>query len=306
MEHKTNPPSARQIYKELLNYTASRQNALANNASLQIKDVFDLAEEVVNHLKASDDLISLAVLYFDPADLTISHAANVTILATRLAMGLNYSHDQLVQLASAGILHDIGTGRISPQIVAKEPAQLTAAELREFEHHSYLGYESIQKSAPSLTFIADVIYQHHEKCNGSGYPRHLRRNELLQDACVLSMIDTYEALIHPRQHRDALVPPKGIQEIIEQRGTAFAPELVRALIQQISIYPVGCHVQLATGEIGRVIRINAGTPVRPLVKLLLDKERRPIDGKTLDLKADYLNNITRCVPPPYDISKLLN
>jgi len=293
------------LYQQMLAYTTARQLEVKNNVRLNIDDIFSKGEQLVRSLEKSDDLINLAILYYDVEDLTISHAINVAILATKLAFSLNYSHEQLVRLAAVALIHDIGAGLVPPEINEKDYKKLTASEIKIFESHSVFGYETVRQYYPQWIDLAEIILQHHEKCNGQGYPNQLRCQQMRSNARLLSMIDAYEVLLHPREHRDALVPPVGIQEIISRKGTCFETGLVAALVKSISVYPVGCYVQLSTGETGRVIRTSKNNPVRPVVNLILNAEGKRIPSQTLDLSTEYLCTVRRCVPPPIDIHRLL-
>lgn len=294
------------LYRQMLSYTAARQAEVKNEQSMNIDDLFSKGEQIVRNLEQSDALINLAILYYDVEDLTISHAVNVAILATKLALNLHYSYDQLVQLAGIALIHDVGAGRVPPEISAKDYKKLTANEIKIFESHSVLGYKAVHRDHPNWNDLAEIILQHHEKCDGNGYPNNLRCEQMKPGARIISMIDTYEVLLHPREHRDALVPPVGIQEIISRKGSCFDSGLVTALIKSVSVYPVGCYVQLSTGETGRVIRTSKNNPVRPVVNLILNAEGKRIPDQALDLSTEYLHSIRRCVPPPIDIHKLLS
>jgi len=294
------------LYRQMLDYAAARQNEIKIEQRLNIDDLYTKGEQIVRNLEQSDDLINLAILYYEIEDLTISHAVNVAILATKLAFNLRYSYDQLVELAGAALVHDIGAGRVPPEIGVKDYKKLTANEIKIFESHSVLGYEAILRDYPNQTKLAEIILQHHEKCDGRGYPNNLRCEQMKPDARIISMIDSYEVLLHPREHRDALVPPIGIQEIISRKGSCFDSGLVAALIKSVSVYPVGCYVKLSTGETGRVIRTSKNNPVRPIVNLILNAEGKRIPYQALDLSTEYLHTIRRCVPPPIDIQRLLS
>jgi len=284
------------LYKEALEYIKIHQNDLRDTGKFQFDNLFELSEGIVRNIDESTDLSSLAVHYFDINDLTISHAVNVTIFSAVLAKGLKYSTDEQIRLCAAALIHDIGSAKVPLEILEKDERKLTQHEIWKFRSHSALGAEAILNSEPSQSYLAKVIYQHHEKDNGHGYPDRLLEDDLLPDARVISMIDAYEALIHPRSHRDALVPPVGIKQIISQKGSFYSTHLVKALIEYISIYPVGLYVQLNSGEIGKVNKTRKENPLRPEVKLIFDAQRNPIKNQYIDLNENYLETIERSIP----------
>ena len=132
-------------------------------------------------------------------------------LCKALAQGIGYSGDELIRICAAGLLHDIGVARLDPAILNKLVSQLNPDELNTVKKHSGIGYQIIIDSDDKLEDLAQTVYQHHEKGDGSGYPRNLKESEMDANAKILSLVDTYEALVHPREHRDALLPPMGIQ-----------------------------------------------------------------------------------------------
>ena len=290
------PNDGKTLYEKAKAYVALKQQELRQKNLIIVDDAFDLAEEMVGTLQVSDALNTQAINCYEPDDVSISHSVNVAVFALILANGLNYSHKSLVDLCVTGLLHDVGVGKTPHELIHKDLDLLTNEDLEIVKEHCFNGYEAILRSNEGLKPIAEIILQHHERCDGSGYPNQLIEDQMHPEACIISIIDVYEALIHPRSFRDALVPPKGLQEIIKQKGTAFSQKLIKALIEHISIYPVGCYVELNTQEIGKVIKTKKENPVRPVVEILYDNKGNKISSKIIDMKANHLLYIVRCVP----------
>jgi len=295
---KPNQFDPKNLYARMLGFIELQQHQVTDERPVEIHLAFQLAEEIVSSIEMSDLLNAYAVNYFDMEDISISHAANVAVFSVTIARGIGYSHPELVSLCAAGLLHDIGIGKINPNIVHKNPRAMTPKEQRAIETHSQIGYHSILHTDSSHSTMAEIVLQHHERSNGSGYPNALWEADMLDDAKILSLIDAYEALLHPRERRDALVPPQGLSQILTQEGNSFPKKLVRTLVEQISIYPVGCYVLLSTGETGRVIKTNPRTPSRPTIKILYDRKGLKQAPEIMDLNTDYLMKIEKCVPIP--------
>ncbi len=289
---------AKKVYQRMLRYILNKQQELRAAGKVNLQDLLPLAEQVVQQMELSEDLNIYAVNYYDINDITISHSANVAIFATTLKKGIGADHEELRAICAAGIVHDIGGAQIPKEIVQKDEDSLSTEEILYFRKHSFLGYKAILDSHPQYETIAELVYQHHERCDGSGFPQGLKKNEMAPDACIISMIDVYESLIHPRGHRDALVPPEGVSEILNQEAQRFDRKLLKALIEHISIYPVGCYVELNTGEVARIMRTTAKNPLRPEVKVLYNRAGERIDPVTYRLTEHPLTSITKPVPPP--------
>ncbi|MBU0711384.1 HD domain-containing protein [bacterium] len=298
MEPKTFSPAAKDIYKQALRYVILKEREVRETGEITVAQLFELANLIVESTEKSEQLNSFAVYYFDTADITHSHVINTAIFATVLVRGIGYSEDDLVKVCATALLHDIGVAKVDSAIFNKPIKQLKPHEINAIKNHSGFGYEIIVQSDDKLEGLAQSVFQHHEKGDGSGYPGQLTEKEMLPTAQILSLIDVYESLIHPRDHRDALIPPLGIQELIKQEGKRFSKPLLKALIETISLYPTGCYVKLNSGELARVIKTNKHLPTRPQVKILFDARRQSTKQQILDLARNNLAFIQTCIPPP--------
>ncbi len=283
-------------YIEILNYITKSQQSVIKTTTVDISDIIPLVRKIVTFMKSSKDLSYYAINYYDPRDLFVSHSANVAIFATTIGIGLKYSEEELLQLCAAGILHDIGIGRIPGKIKNESVEELGRDEIYYFQKHSKLGYECIVKNSEFSENIAQVALQHHERNDGSGFPNHLSGDDIHPHARIISLIDVYEALIHPRSHRDKLVPPAGIQQIIKNKGNFFSKPILKALINHISIYPVGTYVKLSSDEVARVVDLNSNNPVRPKVRVIYNSKGQKIEPYLLDLVKEPLIHIKKCLP----------
>ncbi len=287
---------AKQNYIQILNYITKSQQSVIKTATVDISDIIPLARKIVTFMKRSKDLSYYAINYYDPKDLFVSHSANVAIFSTTIGIGLKYSDEELLQLCAAGILHDIGITKIPAQIKNETEEELGKEEIHYFRKHSKLGYESIEKNSEFSEKIAQVALHHHERNDGSGFPDQLSGDDIHPHARIISLIDVYEALIHPRSHRDKLVPPAGIQQIIKNKGNYFSKPILKALINYISIYPIGTYVKLSSDEVARVVDLNSNNPVRPKVRVIYNSKGQKIEPYLLDLVKEPLIHIKKCLP----------
>lgn len=298
METEVFSPTAKEIYKQAMLYVIQKEREVQATGKITVDRLFDIAGEIVRSIEKSEQLNSYAVYYFDPADITRSHVINTAIFTTVLARATGYGGDHLIEICATALLHDIGMAKLDAAIFNKPIKQLEPHEINTIKNHSGFGYEIIMQSDDKLEEFAQPVYQHHEKGDGSGYPRQLLEKDMHRNARIISLIDTYETLIHPRDHRDALKPPVGIQELIKQEGKRFSRPLMKALIETISLYPTGSYVKLNSGEIAKVIKTNKHLPTRPRVKILFDTRRQSTKQQILDLAQNNLAFIETCIPPP--------
>jgi len=215
METEVFLPSAKEIYIQALHYVNLKEQEVRKTGKITVAQLFELAQLIVKSIEQSEQLNSYAVYYFDPTDITRSHVINTAIFTTVLARGIGYSGDELIGICATALLHDIGVAKLDSAIFNKPVALLNPEELNSIEKHSGFGRDIIIRSDDKLEEFA----------------KQLLEKDMNRNAKIISLIDTYEALIHPREHRDALVPPVGIQELIKQEGKHHLPVSNRLLCE---------------------------------------------------------------------------
>jgi hypothetical protein len=130
-----------------------------------------------------------------------------------------------------------------------------------------------------------MVAHHHERYDGSGYPKGLSRNQIPPFARIAGIVDTYDALTSNRSYAQAVSPSDAIKLLYEARDEDFQAELVEAFIQAIGIYPAGTLVELSSGEVGVVVAEYRTRRLRPKVMLLLDADKRNLpNAKVIDLQ----------------------
>jgi PAS domain S-box-containing protein/putative nucleotidyltransferase with HDIG domain len=166
-----------------------------------------------------DTVEALASILGQRDPFTQGHQRNVTKLACTIATKLNLSAEKIKGIRLAGLLHDIGKISIPAEILSK-PSKLTDAEYRLVKTHPQIAYEILKK----IDFpwpIAQIVLQHHERLDGSGYPQGLNNNEILQEAKILIVADVVEAMFSHRPYRPAPGASMALKEIVKNRGIKY-------------------------------------------------------------------------------------
>jgi HD-GYP domain-containing protein (c-di-GMP phosphodiesterase class II) len=294
------------LYTQLLQYIREQTESVGRGELIDITDTVYVARCLIDDYHRSTQLLETAMGFYDPVDFVVSHAANVAIYALKMATDMGLSEGEVEETVLAGILHDVGFSRVpifgidEKALLGFEenPGQaLTEEDYRLVNLHPAYGHDAIASNGSRSKRVAEILLQHHEKADGSGYPNGLRESEQHVQARIISIIDTWEALIHPRPLRDALVPPKGIEAIKNQAGGVYSSEMLKELINSFSLYPVGHFIRLGDGSIGKVIETRTDNPCRPVVELLFDQKGMRIDPPIqVDLRKNNLIRITECLP----------
>ncbi|MFQ6019270.1 MAG: HD-GYP domain-containing protein [Dehalococcoidia bacterium] len=179
-------------------------------------------------LKSSyESIVAVLCAALDLRDhVTHGHAQRVSELASVVAWQMGLRKDQLRLIEQAAILHDIGKIGVADSVLSK-PGGLTEQEWEEMRKHPELGYQ-ILKEIEFLKDAAEIVYAHHERFDGNGYPRGLRGEDIPVGARVFAVVDAYDAMTSHRPYRRAMPHNQAVEEISRHSGTQFDPQVVRA------------------------------------------------------------------------------
>lgn len=224
----------------------------------------DIVEELVTQPDVTIHLTGIAV--YD--DCTLSHSLNCSIYTALLARCCGFSIAQIKVITCGALLHDIGKIEIDKQILNK-PDHLTDEEFAIMKQHPLLGFNLLTKKRLELSsLVAHMAWQHHEKVNGSGYPRGLKGEEILNYARLLSITDVYEAITSHRPYRKAMRPEDAYNIIQSGLGSSFDENFGQLFLSKIALYTPGSEVLLNTGQRAIVVSVPAGFPQRPVIRLI--------------------------------------
>lgn len=243
-----------------------------------------LAGGIVESIQANDQLV-VEALSSPVGPPLVTNLVNVSILATKVGVGLGYYGAELRRLALAGLLHDIGIFAVPQQLLTKT-GRLTADERALVEQHPRLGCRVIEQLGADYAWLAEVVLQAHERGRGQGYPNRLKGREIHELAQIIGLVDIFDALVSPRPYRRRLLPHEAIRELLNTERTAFPREIMKALVEQLSVYPLGTTVRLSSGEEGVVVRITPQYPSRPILRVTDSQETfRSESPRYLDLSV---------------------
>ena len=182
--------------------------------------------DLANALSAMVAPIVLAMEMRDPY--TAGHQSRVAEIAIAIGKDMGWTGERLQALRMAAMVHDIGKISIPAELLTK-PGNLNAAERAMINQHPETGY-AILKDIPFMWPVAEMVHQHHEKLDGSGYPRGLKADEILPEAKVLAVADIVEAMAAYRPYRPGIELPLVLQQIEKDAGTLLDPEVVRTCV----------------------------------------------------------------------------
>lgn len=203
------------------------------------------------------------------------HSLNVCIYSTMLGLAYGYNREELQTLGLGALLHDIGKTKI-PQEILKKPGRLSDLEYEEMKKHTIFGFQ-ILKDEPNIPLLsAHCALQHHERWNGSGYPRNLEGKDIHEFAQWIGISDSYDALTSQRVYREAMLPHVAMEIILSDASKLYDITKVNLFRKKVAIYPIGITLKLSSGEVGVVADLNTDSPQRPIVRVLFDEYGQPV------------------------------
>jgi len=215
------------------------------------------------------------------------------LYAIKAGQRLKLDHDELRAHTLAGMLHHIGMAQVSVDIRNKKE-RLSKSELTEIKQAPKNGYHFLELCNITDPCILQAASQSSERYDGRG-ENGLSGSEIAWSARLISVLSMFEALIHYRPYRARLLPRDAIREIVKHHKKSFDPSMLKALIESISLYPIGTYVQLNSGEIGMVIRIHPRLPLRPIVNIEMDIQGSEVPPRQVDLKAQPNLTVEKCM-----------
>jgi HD-GYP domain-containing protein (c-di-GMP phosphodiesterase class II) len=212
-----------------------------------------------------------------------AHALDVAIYMITFGRFLQLEARQIEFLGYLGLLQDIGKVRLAAELLEKS-GRLSIEEYEQAKLHVRYSQEILRATPGLPSGLAEAAALHHERLDGSGYPKGLRGSEIGRDGLIAGIVDTFDALTVKRPYAEAMSPSAAISMLYKWRGVYFDASLVEQFIRCLGIFPIGSLVELNTGEVGVVIAQNPAKRLLPRVMVIRDAERRPmIPQKLLDL-----------------------
>jgi putative nucleotidyltransferase with HDIG domain len=254
------------ICSEAKQAVSSMFNEARMGRALDAADAMPLVEEISNSISRNPGaLISLARLKTKD-DYTYMHSVAVCGLMIALARQLGFGEQEVRQAGMAGLLHDIGKMMIPLEILNK-PGRLTDKEFDTIKSHPSEGHKLLLEGKGVEDVTLDVCLHHHEKVDGSGYPKGLTSEKITIFAKMGAVCDVYDAITSNRPYKTGWDPAESLRKMAEWSRGHFDAVVFQAFVKSVGIYPIGSLVRLESGRIGVVIDQTDKSLLTPKVKV---------------------------------------
>jgi len=204
---------------------------------------------------------------------------------------------RILSLVTAGLLHDVGMMRVNPEIVNKQ-GKLTPEERRQIQTHPVHSYRIIPRELGFGEEVGLPALQHQERWDGAGYPRKLARDAIRLEARIITVADSFVAMVSNKPYRTSMIGYTAIRNLLSDNGTRFDPQVLKIFIQVLGIYPIGSIVLLSDSSVCRVVENKSAAPLKPRVKVIIDAEGHEFiedDGPEVDLAQNKQLFIAKAV-----------
>ncbi len=300
--------AAKSLHQELSRSVAQVYSSFRAGRAINMADTVANTSAMVDSVIRNPDAMVWLSRIRDADSYSYHHAMRCSIWAIVFGRHLGISKKTLDNLALGALLMDIGKAKLPEGMLSKRGI-LTAVERTELRRHVDYGLEilSAMPNMPAQTL--QIVAEHHERYDGSGYPKQLAGRDISPLGKIAGLVDTFDAMTSERPYARALTSVEAVSKLYELRGTEFQAQLVEEFIQAVGVYPTGTLVHLSSHEVGVVIAQNPERRLRPKVLVLLDADKKALPkaryldmmSVTHDSQGEPLRIITSLLPGAFGV-----
>lgn len=257
-----------ELYNVYLDYIRNVFIVYATTEKIQKDQLTETAKELCLFIQDNKNLllqVQLPPKEWDK-DFLVVHTMRSCIYAIIIAMQLRLPFEKEVELCTACLVHELGMLRLPPQLYLAEKV-LSPKERQYISTHPIITYQILKKEAlPEIICVAAL--EHHEKENGTGYPRKITGQSISLYAKIISVACAYEAITAPRSYKQARSGHEAMVEMLKNTGHQYDETVIKALLFSLSLYPVGSYAVMSDGTIAHIIDVNPDNPKMPIIEIL--------------------------------------
>jgi len=255
-------------YKDAVRMTIDKYS-YSDKAELQ--DINMVADAIINDI-INDPIVMYNVSQVrDQNESIYSHSVNVSALAILIGLKMKLAKKRVKETAIGALLHDIGIIYLPYDLFLISYNELTEEQLTKYRNHVVIGYSVVEKEKWLSKTAKEIIFTHHERCDGSGYPMHKTDEHLKMEVKIVSVCDFYDSCIYGNFTQKLRIQEAN-DYLISRAGKEFDIDVVNAFVASVAAYPIGTYVHTNTNELAVVIRQNNKLPTRPVIRLLKDAD----------------------------------
>lgn len=273
-----------EIYDKYLKYIESIFTTYVTQKKINAEELNETVKELCVFITENRRYVLRIIpsLQLRDKNFLVSHTMRSTVLAVTIGLQLRMPQPKLIELGVASVLHEIGMLRLSPNLYMKD-SSLTPAERNQILTHPIISYNILKDMNFPLNILLGIL-DHHEREDGSGYPRRIRGNNISLYAKIIAVACSFEAITAPRHFKEARTTYDAMIEMLKNPHHQYDDTVLKALLYSLSIYPIGAFVYLSNGKIAQVIDVAPDNPKNPIVQIIGSKDANgnPVTAQTND------------------------
>lgn len=267
-----------QLYEEAVNSFYKEFVGWEAGMKVNVAKLRNIIMPLVEKAMKERQVFSLLNMYSKMDKYIAHHSIAVGIISGAIAKKLNFSSGQITQMATAGLMADIGMAKVNP-LIREKKSSLTESDFSEVKKHTIYSFQMIKDSPLLKPEMKLAIFQHHERLDGSGYPKNDKMNDVSVYSQIIAVADVYHAMTSERVYRSKSSSFKVLEMIREEGFGKYNIEVVNKLIELVGSLPISTRVILSSGEKGEVVFLHRDSPMRPMIRL-------SDSGQLIDLAAN--------------------
>ena len=287
-------------YAELVDKLGQIFERIRRGEAIEAKNVDQLAQSLISLVRDERDAAISSILGSEAKGSDMARSGvNIAILSVVMGTTLRLPPYKLAYLAIGALLHDAGMLRI-PDSIVKKQGSLSEDEAQKIKTHPLLSYRIITKELFYPDDVGLVGLQHHERWDGEGYPRKTSGAEIDALARIVSVADAFEAMVSEKPYRNSMIGYAAMKALLSDNSRRFDPNILKAFIKSMGIYPLGSTVLLNNAAIARVVETHPDAPLQPKIRILVDEFGNRYEGdhgELVDLLSEKSIFIARALDP---------
>jgi len=274
---------ANNVYEQALASASRMMDAVRSGHSPDVGVAGAAVDRLMASILRNRDALSSLTQLKEFNESTFQHCIRVCILSLVFGTRLGFTRSDLKTLGMGALLHDVGKMKL-PEELVRRPRPLTNEEFEHYRTHPLLGARLFDGASRIEKASLLVLLQHHERCDGSGFPQGLTEDEISRMAKLVMIVDTYDNLTTGREGGRKLTPSEALAWLRDWGAQSYDPVLVEEFVAALGLYPVGSFVRLSDNRLAIVTSVHHDPTMLPKVWVVYDDQHHILpDGVELDL-----------------------
>lgn len=259
-----------------------------------------ISQDIVDSVFENQEALSCLLMLKETNDYLVEHSLNCAILLSLFASHRGYSPSDIEDITLSGLLMDIGMALL-PNDLNQKVGEYSSSDIALMRTHVDIGCEVIERYADLPTMVAEIVMNHHERIDGSGYPKQKTGDALPEHVQMATIVDYYDSMLSDRGYRSSTCAQDALEHLIADPG--FDSNLVHSFIEAIGLYPVGSLVHLKSGKLAIVVKKTKIQAMKPVVMAFYSiRAKHHTEVKMIDLSKSTDKIISAVRPEEFELN----